>query len=173
MLLPLCERDGPIVRHITAVWMGQAACDWLAQHTGRLHAGTALALQLSNLRAHGGEIHAHVQTCALAPARWPSRRAGQPAAPQPMHTRWPTTRLTHRHPMPEPIVPIDRLQTEATAAARQYADVNDACPYPFSSAAGQLFAGFSPHAPHAPPNPTPNPHPRRPRTMTANNTNQH
>lgn len=88
VLLPLCERDGPIVRHITAVWMGQAACDWLAQHTGRLHAGTALALQLSHLRAHGGEIHAHVQTCALAPARWPSRRAGQPAAP-----------ATHAHPV--------------------------------------------------------------------------
>lgn len=68
--------------------------------------------------------------------------------------------------MPEPIVPIDRLQTEATAAARQYADVNDACPYPFSSAAGQLFAGFFRAAraaraaqPHPQPTPTEAPAP--------------
>lgn len=59
--------------------------------------------------------------------------------------------------MTEPIVPIARLQAEATAAARQYSNVNDACPYPFGSAAGQLFAGFFRAARAAQPHPKPTP----------------
>lgn len=41
--------------------------------------------------------------------------------------------------MPEPIIPRDQVVREAQAAAHQYRDVNDACPYPFMSDAGQLF----------------------------------
>ena len=33
----------------------------------------------------------------------------------------------------------DRIQAEAFAAARQYSNINDACPYPFASPEGRLF----------------------------------
>jgi hypothetical protein len=39
----------------------------------------------------------------------------------------------------EPILPVERVKREAREAAAQFADVNDACPYPFHSDAGRLF----------------------------------
>lgn len=41
--------------------------------------------------------------------------------------------------MPEAIVPIDKITNEAKAAATSGQALNDACPYPFDSAAGKLF----------------------------------
>ena len=41
--------------------------------------------------------------------------------------------------MIEPIVSIERIKSEAMAAARQYATVNEACPYPFGTEAGKRF----------------------------------
>jgi hypothetical protein len=42
--------------------------------------------------------------------------------------------------MSDPIVtPIAQVEREAAAAARQFTDVNEACPYPFHSEAGRLF----------------------------------
>ncbi len=41
--------------------------------------------------------------------------------------------------MTEPIVSRERIATEALKASETYADVNDACPYPFGTAAGRLF----------------------------------
>jgi len=41
--------------------------------------------------------------------------------------------------MPYPIISIDQIKREATAAAVKYSDVNDACPYPFATEAGQVF----------------------------------
>lgn len=41
--------------------------------------------------------------------------------------------------MSEPIIPLDQVQREAREAAKVYTDVNDACPYPFSSDAGHAF----------------------------------
>lgn len=41
--------------------------------------------------------------------------------------------------MPDQVIPRARIEDEARAAARRYADVNDACPYPFDSEAGKLF----------------------------------
>ena len=41
--------------------------------------------------------------------------------------------------MTEPVVSIDRIKAQAIAAARIYATVNEACPYPFSTQAGRLF----------------------------------
>ncbi|MEC5213289.1 hypothetical protein RCH06_001835 [Polaromonas sp. CG_9.5] len=37
------------------------------------------------------------------------------------------------------IIPVTRIEREAAQAARDYSDINDACPYPFGSSAGQLF----------------------------------
>jgi hypothetical protein len=36
-------------------------------------------------------------------------------------------------------IPLERVQAEARDAALQYADINDACPYPFQSDAGHAF----------------------------------
>lgn len=36
--------------------------------------------------------------------------------------------------------PIETYQAEARRAAREYPDVNAACPYPFGTIAGQVFA---------------------------------
>lgn len=41
--------------------------------------------------------------------------------------------------MSEPIISLDRIAREAIAAAKQYDDVNAACPYPFGSDAGHAF----------------------------------
>lgn len=41
--------------------------------------------------------------------------------------------------MTEPIVSIDAIKTQAREAAAKYTDVNDACPYPFGTAAGRVF----------------------------------
>ncbi len=42
--------------------------------------------------------------------------------------------------MPDPIISRERLEREARAAARTYDNVNDACPYPFGTDAGRIFA---------------------------------
>lgn len=41
--------------------------------------------------------------------------------------------------MSEPIVSIEKIKREAQAAALVYHDVNDACPYPFGTAAATEF----------------------------------
>jgi len=41
--------------------------------------------------------------------------------------------------MTEPIVSLDIIKTQAREAAAKFTDVNDACPYPFASAAGRAF----------------------------------
>ena len=41
--------------------------------------------------------------------------------------------------MSEPIISIERIQEQAFKAARQYTNVNDACPYPFGTEAGRVF----------------------------------
>ena len=41
--------------------------------------------------------------------------------------------------MAHEVIPIARIQREAAESAQRFANVNDACPYPFQSAAGQVF----------------------------------
>jgi len=41
--------------------------------------------------------------------------------------------------MSEPIVSLEKIRREAQAAALIYRDVNDACPYPFGTAAATEF----------------------------------
>jgi hypothetical protein len=41
--------------------------------------------------------------------------------------------------MTEPNVSLDYIKTQAREAAAKYSNVNDACPYPFQTAAGQTF----------------------------------
>lgn len=41
--------------------------------------------------------------------------------------------------MTEPIISLARIEQEAKAAAKTYDNVNDACPYPFSTKAGREF----------------------------------
>ena len=40
------------------------------------------------------------------------------------------------------VIPLERLEREAKAAAREHADINAACPYPFGSDAAHAFAQF-------------------------------
>lgn len=42
--------------------------------------------------------------------------------------------------MTEPIVSRASVEAKARAAAKTYDNVNDACPYPFATQAGQLFS---------------------------------
>lgn len=42
----------------------------------------------------------------------------------------------------EQVIPLGRIEREARAAALQYSDVNDACPYPFGSDAGHAFSQY-------------------------------
>lgn len=41
--------------------------------------------------------------------------------------------------MTEPIISIDRIESEARAAARTYDNINDACPFPFGTRAANVF----------------------------------
>jgi len=41
--------------------------------------------------------------------------------------------------MPHEVIPIDRIRKEAIESAQRFANVNDACPYPFNSDAGRIF----------------------------------
>lgn len=41
--------------------------------------------------------------------------------------------------MPHTIVPLEKIEREARAAARAFVDVNSACPYSFYSPQGQAF----------------------------------
>lgn len=41
--------------------------------------------------------------------------------------------------MTHPIISIERIKKQAKEAAQKYANVNDACPYPFQSEAGRVF----------------------------------
>ena len=41
--------------------------------------------------------------------------------------------------MSEPVVSLDKIRREAQAAALIYRNVNDACPYPFGTAAATEF----------------------------------
>lgn len=41
--------------------------------------------------------------------------------------------------MTEPIVSLDTIRQQAAKAAQIYGNVNDACPYPFSTQAGREF----------------------------------
>ena len=40
------------------------------------------------------------------------------------------------------VIPLERIEREARAAARHYSNVNDACPYPFGSDAGHAFSHY-------------------------------
>lgn len=42
----------------------------------------------------------------------------------------------------ETVIPIARIQAEAIDAAREYSDINAACPYPFHSDAAHQFKAF-------------------------------
>lgn len=42
----------------------------------------------------------------------------------------------------EQVIPLERIEREARAAALQYSNVNDACPYPFGSDAGHAFSQY-------------------------------
>ena len=44
--------------------------------------------------------------------------------------------------MDQQITSVESIQAEAKRAAQRYADVNAACPYPFGTAAGQLFTRY-------------------------------
>lgn len=41
--------------------------------------------------------------------------------------------------MAHEVIPIARIQREARESAQRFANVNDACPYPFGSDAGRVF----------------------------------
>ena len=69
VILPLCERAGRQVRHVTALWTGPIAAQFFDAHGPALRAGRALSIELMNLRVHHTEIMGDVLTCELAPDR--------------------------------------------------------------------------------------------------------
>lgn len=42
----------------------------------------------------------------------------------------------------EQVIPLERIEREARDAAREYSDINAACPYPFGSDAGHAFSQY-------------------------------
>lgn len=74
-VLPMVQRDGAGVMSVTAIWLGAAADSFMRLHRPACKPGKALDVTFSRLFCHKNELHGIVQTCSLAPDRWPERRA--------------------------------------------------------------------------------------------------
>lgn len=85
--LPLLERRGAGVQHVTALWTGAVASSFMAAHGDALKPGKALEITFERIFAHNNEIHGVIYSATLAPDRWQSSRqaaAGEAAIqPQP------------------------------------------------------------------------------------------
>lgn len=78
VMLPTFERVGHSKRDWLCLWSGAAADAFYRQHAGKLKPGTALQMDLTNLRAHitqgmGPCITADVLACDMAAPRWPAQ----------------------------------------------------------------------------------------------------
>ena len=80
-ILKLLQRNGVASTLWTLIWMGDEADAFMRLHRSECKAGKALALTFYDPVPHRNEQYGFVQTCALAPDRWPARRAD--TQPQP------------------------------------------------------------------------------------------
>ena len=76
-VLPLVQRDGAGVMTVVGIWLGAAADSFMHLHRAVVKPGRALDITFNRLFVHGNEIHGVVETCVLAPDRWPARGDGQ------------------------------------------------------------------------------------------------
>lgn len=97
LVLLVMDDIGPLQREPwRVVWVGEQARAWWHLHADGAVAGTPLQAHLTHLRAHDAsrygrpEIHAHVQSLALAPRRAPPQAPASTGAskttPQPAHS---------------------------------------------------------------------------------------
>ena len=78
--LSLGEREsGRGTFPFSATWQGEEADRFMAQHPG-LKAGDCLQLALVRPRARGDELVWRIESCSIAPPRWPSSAATRCAA---------------------------------------------------------------------------------------------
>jgi hypothetical protein len=78
--MPMLERRGTGVQHITCIWSGAEARSFVQANAGALRAGKALSVTLRKLFCHNNELHAVIYTASLAPDRWEQRPESADAA---------------------------------------------------------------------------------------------
>lgn len=135
----------PASRMHTATWIGSAADAFMRAHP-KLKAGDCLNLVLGGLYAEESQLCWFIERGELAPPRWPAQAADDgpkplPQAPKAVSCAAPPLSLSHT-PMTHSIVALATVKLHAQAAARARDPFEDACPYPFESAAAGSFKAY-------------------------------
>ncbi|MFZ2309624.1 MAG: hypothetical protein WAW73_09415 [Rhodoferax sp.] len=144
LTLRAMDRIGPHqVEPWLITWPGDAARAFWAAHASQMRPGQPITVQARCVRPWSigrhlaPEIHAQATHIELAPL------SGTQNTVQPSSTeREQLSKSEQPQPvdiMAEPIISRERIEREARALARTHDNVNDACRYPFGTAAGQLF----------------------------------
>ena len=144
---PVVEREskGGVQMH-TFIWFGPVAEAFMQMHPD-LKAGDPLNLHLDRARLVHNEPAGYIERAELAPPRWIARAAdadSEAAIPQPprvVSCAAPPLSLDPS-PMSHSIVALATVRLHAQAAVRDRRTAEDACPYPFDSAAGGAFKAY-------------------------------
>lgn len=133
------------IQMLSAMWIGSAAEAFMQAHP-ELRAGDCLNLQLDRLHANRDEIVGFVERGELAPPRWPALAHDDGANALPQAPRAVSCGAPPLSPSPSPmthsIVALSTVKLHAQAAARSRRPAEDACPYPFESAAAGSFKAY-------------------------------
>ncbi len=133
------------IQMLSAMWIGGAADAFMQTHPD-LKAGDCLNLHLDRLHANRDEIVGFVERGELAPPRWPMPAPAPSASAVPEPPRAVSCGAPPFSPAPTPmthsIVALTTVKRQAQDAARARRSVDDACPYPFESAAAGSFKAY-------------------------------
>lgn len=142
--LPLGERDSEQgIQMLNAMWIGAEADAFMRSHPN-LKAGDCLYLHLDRLRVFKDEMAGFVERGDLAPPRWPAATedpSAFPTPPQVVSCGVPPLTPSSPH-MPHSIVALATVKKRAQEAARARKSADEACPYPFESAAAGSFKAY-------------------------------
>ncbi len=145
--LPLGERASQRgIQMLNLIWIGPAADAFMQAHPD-LKAGDCLNLHIDRPHLVQNEPAGFVERAELAPPRWASHADdAEPASAIPQPPRVvsccaPPISLAPS-PMSHSIVSLATVRLHAQAAVRDRRSVEDACPYPFDSAAGGAFKAY-------------------------------
>ncbi|MET3517826.1 hypothetical protein ABIC63_005631 [Pseudacidovorax sp. 1753] len=133
------------IQMLAAMWLGPEADAFMQAHP-ELKAGDCLDLQLDRLHVSRDEIVGFVERGDLAPPRWPAATedpspSALPTPPQVVSCG--VHPLTPSSPhMPHSIVALATVKKRAQEAARARKSADEACPYPFESAAAGSFKAY-------------------------------
>ncbi|WP_304306271.1 hypothetical protein [Pseudacidovorax intermedius] len=133
------------IQTLSAMWIGAEADAFMQRHS-HLKAGDCLSLHLDRLHVSRDELVGFVERGEPAPPRWPmapTEDAGAALPSPPQVVSCGAHPLTSSTPhMPHSIVALATVKKRAQDAARARKSADEACPYPFESAAAGSFKAY-------------------------------